>query len=161
MKKPFWLLLFFCTFTACDVSDTQDTTIQSTAIQNDITARSGDYTVSSDSARIDTTDLNGPQNSECIDCIDPPGDGDPTVCTPTNDYALSATLNNTTVSTISDDIPTWRLAPFWGGIIGEVETVLENTRQTDSPFHRELPYHETFDLDRRVTIETTLMPMVS
>lgn len=118
----------------------------------------GDYSASTDSARIDSGSFDQLGfGDDCSNCIDPPGDGDPTICTPSDEYTLSATLNNTTVSTTTTEVPTWRLAPFWGGIIGEITTVLENA-EVDSPYHRELPYHETFDLDRRVTLETTLMP---
>lgn len=119
---------------------------------------SGDYSASTDSARINTTDFDF-QNLQCPTCIDPPGDegGGTTVCMVPDDYTLRATLNNTTASTITDDIPTWRLSPFWGGIIGELTTILENTGQAESPVHRELPYHQLFDLDRRVVIETSLM----
>jgi len=95
--------------------------------------------------------------SDCITCIDPPGDGDPTLCTPTNQYRLEASVDDYGAYIYNSTIPTWRLTPFWGGIIEEVTEVLENAN-VDSPYHRELPYHKTFDLERRVTIETKLTP---
>lgn len=75
-----------------------------------------------------------------------------------DDYTLRAGINNTTLSTISSDVPTWRLAPFWGGIIGEVETVLENFEQDTVSQLESSPYHQFFDVDRRVMAETTVMP---
>lgn len=159
MKKLLWLLLILCTFIACDVSNTQKPTSQPTSISNSIaTGSGGDYATGADSAGTDSISFDGPQHVECPTCIDPPGDdtsGDE--CTASDEYTLSAALNNTTASTTSSDISTWRLSPFWGGIIGEVTTILENA-EVDSPYHRDLPYHETFDLDRRVKIETTVTP---
>lgn len=138
----------------------KQTNNQPTSISNSVASSSGveGYAAGTDSAGTDSISFDGPQHVECPTCIDPPGDGDPTVCTPSDDYTLSATLNNTTVSTISDDIPTWRLAPFWGGIIQEVEGQLANFEQDYTSKYQDAPYHQTFDLDYRATLNTTLMP---
>jgi hypothetical protein len=109
---------------------------------------------------MDSISFDGQQHIECPTCIDPPGDegGGTTTCTVPDDYTLSATLNNTTLSTTSSDIPTWRLAPFWGSIIGEVENELENFEQNEVSQLESSPYHQFFEIDRRVIAETTVMP---
>jgi hypothetical protein len=108
------------------------------------------------SKQLDTTAVG--LNSDCDICIDPPGDGDPVICTPSDQYRLEASVNGNGAYIYNSNIPTWRFSPFWGGIIQTILSILENTGQNDSPYHREFPYHEVFDLDRRVTVVTTLTP---
>jgi hypothetical protein len=134
-------------------------TNQPTTLKNKLVRSSGDYLTSTDSVRIDygSFDQLG-FGDDCSTCIDLPGDGNPTICTPSDEYTLGATLNNITATTITSNVPTWRLSPFWGGIIGEVETALENFEQNEVSELESSPYHQFFELDYRLTAETTVMP---
>jgi len=96
--------------------------------------------------------------SDCITCIDPPGDGDPTLCTPTNQYRLEASVDDYGAYIYNSTIPTWRLTPFWGGIIQRVMNEVENFEQDYTSLYEPSPYAPSFDLDRRLKVETNLNP---
>lgn len=123
MKKFIGFLFFLCIFTACNVANPQNENAQpSTPDLGEITSSTGyNYATSIDSTRMDTSDFDV-HNVECPTCIDPPGDegGGTTECTVPDDYTLRAGISNSTLSTVTSDVPTWRLSPFWGGIIQSV-----------------------------------------
>ena len=159
MKKvPCFLLLFYF-LSGCDISNTESVPAQSSLLPDQVQKSSANnYMASLDTTRTDSSSFNGEETPNCVICIDLPGDGDPVTCTVPEDYTLRASINNTTLSTISSDVPTWRLAPFWGSIIGEVENELENFEQNEVSQLESSPYHQFFELDYRLTAETTVLP---
>lgn len=92
-------------------------------------------------------------------CIDPPGSGGSgggPSCTPTDQYRLEASVNSSGAYTYNSSIPTNQLTPYWGSIILTAKDAIGNTSQNGSPYHDSNPFHEVFDLDRKVKVTTTL-----
>jgi hypothetical protein len=99
--------------------------------------------------------------SSCPTCFEDPGDGTGggSSCTPSNEYMISATYQNTTLSqgvsgSTASQI-TSHIRPFWVNIIQEAESVLEESPQPATFFWQEFPFHSYFEIDKKALFTTT------
>jgi len=142
-----YLFLIFL-ISSCGVADNEQvrSEIGSTEVvqQNELLGYSKLEEGSKDSTKTEDDEI---ILSSCPTCIEDPGDGTGggSSCNPSNDYTISATYENTTLSQAVSGSQASQISshvrPFWAGIIHEVESVLEESPQPETSIWQELPFH--------------------